>query len=232
VGSAQANESIFDDAEKLPKLFNSELVVNQGPPLAAVQATAHVKFTFASCSPKRFFANVEDAGNVLVVKVNLYPNQRECRAMPVKRTYTVQFSSDFGLNAKPVVLLNPLDQDSKFYRDSEEPAAEKQDNKAIYEALNVPALNEDPDFGSMDFVKKVGGLKCSQMYYGEGFAYSCKLSENNNAELIYKALDVEAVNLNPGIAGSYRLGKSVGGLECVKSSVVYPNAQPDFTCSL
>lgn len=49
---------------------------------------------------------------------------------------------------------------------------------------------------------------------------------------IYEALIVEEEVLNPGIAGSSRTRKSVGGLVCEKSSVLVPGAQPHYSCVL
>ena len=54
----------------------------------------------------------------------------------------------------------------------------------------------------------------------------------NNDEAIYKALNVKEVALNPGIVGASHLQKSVGGLVCTKSTVIYPNAQPTYSCAL
>lgn len=49
---------------------------------------------------------------------------------------------------------------------------------------------------------------------------------------IYEALNVEEVDLNPGIAGSRRTQKSVGGLTCTKSLTIVPRAKPSYSCSL
>lgn len=49
---------------------------------------------------------------------------------------------------------------------------------------------------------------------------------------IYEALNVEAEVLNPGIAGSSRTRKSVGGLVCYKSIVIVPGAKPSYSCTL
>lgn len=49
---------------------------------------------------------------------------------------------------------------------------------------------------------------------------------------IYNALNVEEVDLNPGIAGSRRTQKSIGGLTCTKSLTIVPRAKPSYSCSL
>lgn len=53
-----------------------------------------------------------------------------------------------------------------------------------------------------------------------------------NPELIYKALKVKEVILNPGQLGSTQYGKSVGGLSCSRSIVVVPNAVPTYFCTI
>ncbi len=104
--------------------------------------------------------------------------------------------------------------------------------KEIYEALKVKAVNLSPRYGSVEFQKSVGGLVCTNNYSFGGGTYKCTLRQNNNSEKIYEALTVKPKHLNPGIAGSYRLGKLVGGLECVKSGVVYHSDEPEYTCTL
>ena len=53
-----------------------------------------------------------------------------------------------------------------------------------------------------------------------------------NAEDIYNALDVVAVDLNPGIAGSSRTEKAVGGLSCIRELIIVPDAVPSFDCMM
>lgn len=54
-----------------------------------------------------------------------------------------------------------------------------------------------------------------------------------NAAAIYEALDVAEVYATPeGYAGVSTYAKSVGGLECERSHVVYPNAPETYTCKL
>jgi hypothetical protein len=89
-------------------------------------------------------------------------------------------------------------------------------NQDIYNALDVEEYNESPAFGSMDFVKEVSGLKCSRMYFGEGFLFDCALEADHRAEDIYNVLNVEAVNESPAY-GSMDFVKEVGGLRCSKA---------------
>jgi len=56
--------------------------------------------------------------------------------------------------------------------------------------------------------------------------------ELSSSQSIYEALDVEAIQVNPGINGVYRLEKGVGGLYCAKSKVVSPNAEDEYFCDL
>lgn len=49
---------------------------------------------------------------------------------------------------------------------------------------------------------------------------------------IYESLNVEEEVLNPGITGSSRTRKSVGGLVCEKSTIVVPGSMPSYSCSL
>lgn len=115
-------------------------------------------------------------------------------------------------------------------------AASKNSAKQIYEALSVKEVNVNPGIaGSSNLEKSVGNLTCNKMtviYPNAKPSYICSLGQNNNAKAIYNALNVKEVNVNPGIAGSYRLQKKVGGLVCEKSAIVVPNARPEYICSL
>ena len=73
-----------------------------------------------------------------------------------------------------------------------------------------------------------------------GFAATLAQAGHENAGLgftnagdqaIYKALNVEEIDLNPGIAGVGRFGKIVGGLKCERSQIVVPNAQVNYDCA-
>lgn len=109
--------------------------------------------------------------------------------------------------------------------------------KKIFKSLNVVAKIEDTGVGGpVTKVKSVGGLTCSSSKAVIPLAkevFSCMVTENAenvNAQAIYEALKVKEVALNPGIGGSYRVSKSVGGLVCIKSKAVVPDAQEEFTC--
>ena len=109
-------------------------------------------------------------------------------------------------------------------------------SKAIYNALTVRAVNVNPGIlGSSRLEKSVGNLTCTMstvIYPNAKPSYGCSLGQNNNPKAVYNALNVKEVNMNPGIAGSYRLQKAVGGLVCEKSAIVVLNARPEYMCSL
>lgn len=62
-------------------------------------------------------------------------------------------------------------------------------------------------------------------------AYNSKSLLEGHAA-IYESLNVDEEVLNPGIAGSSRKRKSVGGLVCEKSLVMVPGQQPHYSCVL
>ena len=73
-----------------------------------------------------------------------------------------------------------------------------------------------------------------------GFAASVAQAGHENAgigtprggdEAIYESLMVEAIYLNPGIAGVGRFGKYVGGLACERSQVIVPDAPIYYSCT-
>jgi len=90
--------------------------VNYGPQFAAVQPTAHLKFDYPSCRRFNFSVEVIDGGEVNFLKVHYPRSQADCRAMPIKRTYELQVSSDYDLGAKSFVILNPVGQDLPIFR--------------------------------------------------------------------------------------------------------------------
>lgn len=54
-----------------------------------------------------------------------------------------------------------------------------------------------------------------------------------NFEAIYKALNVQEVNVTPqGLAGSTLKTKTAGELFCQSKRVVYPGAKPTYVCTL
>ena len=107
--------------------------------------------------------------------------------------------------------------------------------KAIYKALAVKAVVENAGIaGSSREIKSVGGLTCDKsrvIVPGAKASYGCSIEQSLvNAELIYKALKVKEVFMNPGIAGSSQVRKSIGGLTCDRSLVIYPGAVPSYSC--
>jgi hypothetical protein len=59
-----------------------------------------------------------------------------------------------------------------------------------------------------------------------------KTQPSRDDSAIYESLNVEEEVLNPGIAGSSRTRKSVGGLVCEKSTIIVPGSMPSYSCSL
>ena len=110
--------------------------------------------------------------------------------------------------------------------------------RAIYNALKVKAVvTTEPGFvGSTQYLKTVGGLSCTKnviVVPGAVASYQCTIDQSNeNFSLIYNALKIKEVRLNPGIIGVGRFEKSVGGLSCVRSVVVVPNAVPTYECTM
>lgn len=107
----------------------------------------------------------------------------------------------------------------------------------IYKALKVAAIAENPGIaGSSRLVKSVGGLSCAKetmIIPNATPTYSCQIDQEQvNFEQIYKALRAKQVNLNPGIAGLGRIQKSVGGLTCIASTLIVPNAQTSYSCEI
>ncbi len=109
--------------------------------------------------------------------------------------------------------------------------------KAIYNALKVKAIAQNPGIvGASRLVKSVGGLTCTRSLIIVPHAtpsYDCAVDQaNEDFEKLYKALRAKEVNLNPGIAGSSRIEKAVGGLSCIRSMIVVPNATPSYECTI
>lgn len=101
-----ANESVLHDLDRLPGVDSVKLNVWHGPQFAAVQPTATVEFTYASCATMKFDAVTERAENVLFVKL-LLENQIDCMGPTVKRTYKLQVTSDY-FQDRNIVVLNPI----------------------------------------------------------------------------------------------------------------------------
>ncbi len=108
--------------------------------------------------------------------------------------------------------------------------------KAIYKVLKVKEVNVNPGIaGSYKLEKEIGNLVCHEsgaIVPNAKPSFSCSLGQNNNGKAIYQALAVKEINVNPGIAGSSKFEKSIGGLVCSKSLIIYPGAKPDYLCSL
>lgn len=107
----------------------------------------------------------------------------------------------------------------------------------IYNALDVEEVALNPGIvGASRTEKYVGGLSCIRSLIIVPDAeptYDCTLEEKNLlSEEIYNALDVEEVALNPGIVGASRTEKSIGGLSCIRSLIIVPDAEPTFECTL
>jgi hypothetical protein len=111
-----ANESILDNLKTLPRISNQKIVVNYGPEFAAVQPTAHINFDFASCRQFNFSVEIIDGDDVNFLKISFPRNQADCRALPIKRTYGLQISSDY-MSTKPFVVLNPIGSDLPNFRE-------------------------------------------------------------------------------------------------------------------
>ncbi|MBC7466347.1 MAG: hypothetical protein H7256_10175 [Bdellovibrio sp.] len=108
---------------------------------------------------------------------------------------------------------------------------------AIYEALNVEAVALNPGVAGVGhFRKTVGGLTCEKSTIIMPNAkpkYSCEIDQKaENFGAIYEALKAKVKVLNPGIVGAARLQKSVGGLSCIKATIVVPQAKPSYSCTM
>ncbi len=107
----------------------------------------------------------------------------------------------------------------------------------IYKALKVKETVLNPGIvGSSRTEKSVGGLICEKSVIIVPNAkptYSCRTDDSQaNFEAIYKAMDVKEKTLNPGIVGSSRKMKVAGGLVCIRSVIVVPNAKPQYECEI
>lgn len=107
----------------------------------------------------------------------------------------------------------------------------------IYEALNVEAVAMNPGIAGVGhFRKSVGGLACDKstvIYPNAQPSYSCVVDETaEDFKAIYQALKVKGKLVNPGIAGRFRVVKSIGGLTCVKSQIVDHRAKVTYGCDI
>ncbi len=116
-------------------------------------------------------------------------------------------------------------------------SASKYNAEEIYSVLNVKEVALNPGIvGASRTQKSVGGLTCIRsrvVYPGAKAKFECQVNEKKeNFEAIYKAMKVKEVALNPGIVGASRTLKQAGGLSCIRSLVIYPNAKPTFECDI
>jgi hypothetical protein len=49
---------------------------------------------------------------------------------------------------------------------------------------------------------------------------------------IYKALNAEETVVDEGMVGARKTKKEIGGMVCLKTTVVHPNAKPSYSCAL
>jgi len=97
--------SQFTYANELPRVGNISIVVKMGHELAAVQPTATIKFTIASCGPRLLELNTRKKNDTVFITI-YDKDDSDCRAMEVEREYSFQVSSD--ASRENYVLLNPI----------------------------------------------------------------------------------------------------------------------------
>ncbi len=114
-------------------------------------------------------------------------------------------------------------------------AASKYNAELIYNALKVKEVAM-PGMGVSRFVKSVGGASCTRsliIYPGAKPSFECSFDKKaQNFALVYQALNVKEVQLNPGIMGVGHFGKYVGGLSCERSSAVVQHPVTTYTCKV
>ncbi len=91
--------------QTLPVLRETSVESDSGPSMAAVQPTAHINFTYYSCSALRHSVEVHEVNNLLFVAVQVVPGQMTCMGPSRPHQLRLQISSDFRHN---VVILNPV----------------------------------------------------------------------------------------------------------------------------
>jgi hypothetical protein len=116
-------------------------------------------------------------------------------------------------------------------------AASKYNPEAIYGALNVKEVALNPGIvGASRLQKSVGGATCIRsliIYPGAKPTFECSFDKKaQNFAMVYKALNVKEVQLNPGIVGVGRFSKDVGGLSCERSSTVVQHPVMTYTCKV
>jgi hypothetical protein len=120
-------------------------------------------------------------------------------------------------------------------RPSSGPGIPNYDPSAIYGALKVKEKYLNPGIaGSSRTQKAVGGLVCIRSLLALPQAvpsFECQVDPaKQNFRSIYNALNAKEQFLNPGIAGSGRFLKLVGGLACMKSVLIVRRAKVEYDC--
>lgn len=81
----------------LPVLEMPSIKISEGPAMAAVQPTAHLIFSYSSCSTRSFEVKTQTVnsfgGKNTYVQVNKV-HAIDCKGPAISREYTVQISSD------------------------------------------------------------------------------------------------------------------------------------------
>ncbi len=116
-------------------------------------------------------------------------------------------------------------------------AASKYNAELIYNALKVKEVVLNPGaVGASRLQKSVGGATCVRsliIYPGAKPSYECAFDKKSqNFALVYQALNVKEVQLNPGMVGSSHFIKDVGGLSCERSSAVVMHPVTTYTCKV
>lgn len=109
------------------------------------------------------------------------------------------------------------------------------DAQGIYESLNAQEQDVSVGEGASKFQKAVGGLTCTKsqvVYPGAQPQYSCAFDTKYlDAEQIYEALNIDAKDVSVG-EGVSKFEKSLAGMKCTLSQVIYPGAKAKYACSL
>jgi hypothetical protein len=107
-GADELIESDEDLIPDLPVLIDPGVIFHPPPEFAAVQPTASLQFRYASCA-KRVWTVERKAQKVLEgerVMLRLQDQAVDCFGPTIEREYTVQVSSDAGIDDR-YVLINP-----------------------------------------------------------------------------------------------------------------------------
>lgn len=91
------------DIAQLPVLQNVKLTQTVVGPMLTVQPQALIEFTYRSCAPRFFEANIEEMKGILFVSI-IEKIGLDCMGPTMEREYSVQYSSDATENQKVVIL--------------------------------------------------------------------------------------------------------------------------------